>query len=168
MILVSYDGSADARAAIDHVARVLPGAEATVLTVWEPQRDYDGSIGIGRGLVGVYDPDPEQDAARQKVATACAAEGAALATEAGLVAVPRTAERHQGTAETILAVAGELDASVVALGTRGLGGVRGWLLGSVSHAVVQQADRAVLIVPSRGVADQRRGVAQLADEAPEA
>ncbi len=33
-ILIAYDGSADARAAVDHVARLLPGAAAVVL--WSP------------------------------------------------------------------------------------------------------------------------------------
>lgn len=35
-ILIAYDGSADARAAIDHVARLLPGAADTGLAA-EPR-----------------------------------------------------------------------------------------------------------------------------------
>ena len=36
MILICYDGSADARAAIADAGRVLSGHPAIVLTVWEP------------------------------------------------------------------------------------------------------------------------------------
>ena len=53
MILVSYDGSADAQAAIDHVAQLMPGAQATVVTVWEPVLDAllrTGSLGAGMGV----------------------------------------------------------------------------------------------------------------------
>lgn len=34
------------------------------------------------------------------------------------------------------------------MGSRGLSGLKSMLLGSVSHAVIQQADRTVMIVPS--------------------
>ena len=36
MVLICYDGSADADAAIDAVAAMMPGQTATILTVWEP------------------------------------------------------------------------------------------------------------------------------------
>jgi hypothetical protein len=36
MIVLGYDGSKDARAAIEHTGSLLGGQEMTVLTVWEP------------------------------------------------------------------------------------------------------------------------------------
>lgn len=36
MILIAYDGSPDAKTAIGHAGELLPGSEATVLTIWEP------------------------------------------------------------------------------------------------------------------------------------
>jgi hypothetical protein len=36
MILISYDGSTDAKAAIEHPGELLGGQTTTVLTVWEP------------------------------------------------------------------------------------------------------------------------------------
>jgi nucleotide-binding universal stress UspA family protein len=166
MILVSYDGSHDARAALEHVARLMPGARATVLTVWNPERDYDGAHGPGLGLAGVYARDPEEDAARERAAQACAEDGAQRAGAAGLEAEPRIAPRGDGIARTVLEVADEIDADVVVLGTRGRGGVASFLLGSVSHAVVQQADRAVMVVPSQKVVEQRRGVVTAAGGRP--
>ncbi len=84
-----------------------------------------------------------------------ATDGAERATAGGLRAQPRTASGHGGVAEAILLVAADLDADVVILGTRGLGAMKSFLLGSVSHAVIQHADRAVLVVPSSVLADQR-------------
>jgi len=41
------------------------------------------------------------------------------------------------------------------MGSRGLTGLKSLLLGSVSHAVIQRADRAVIVVPSTEVAASR-------------
>ena len=56
MILMSYDGSADAQAAIDRLAHVMPGATVTVLTVWEPfmQTMARTGMGMGVGFTGGY------------------------------------------------------------------------------------------------------------------
>lgn len=172
MILVCYDGSADAQAAVDRAAQLMSGAEATVLTVWEPFLDTmvrSGSVGMGMGmgLGGMYQDNEKMDEDLRKTALESATEGAQRASAAGLVAQPRIASRHGGIAEAILAVASELDAAVVALGTRGLGGVKSVLLGSVSHALMQHADRPVLVVPSAELAGQRHVWARAVDPAAE-
>jgi nucleotide-binding universal stress UspA family protein len=46
-------------------------------------------------------------------------------------------------------------ASAILMGSRGLTGLKSVLLGSVSHAVIQHADRAVIVVPSQEVASER-------------
>ena len=159
MILMSYDGSADAQSAIEHAAKLMPGAEATVLTVWEAYVDIlarTGSMGLGFGMAGGYGDSQAVDAATGEAALATATEGAQRATAAGLVAHPRAVSHHGGVANAILAEAATVDADAIVMGTRGLGGVKSFLLGSVSHQVVQHADRAVLVVPSPVIADHRR------------
>lgn len=49
-------------------------------------------------------------------------------------------------AETILAVADEIGADMIALGSRGLGRLRGMLVGSVSQKVIQHAHCSVMVV----------------------
>jgi nucleotide-binding universal stress UspA family protein len=156
MILVSYDGSADACAAIDHAARLMPGAETTVLTVWEPfQLALSRTGGMGMGMGASYPDNGRIDAATEEAAQARATEGAERATAAGLLAEPRIAVREDGVAGAILAVADELSADAIVLGTRGLTGLRSMLLGSVSHSVLQHANRSVIVVPSSAVAEHR-------------
>ncbi len=53
------------------------------------------------------------------------------AAAAGLVAQPRVVNRDEDIAAVILAETADLDAGVIVLGTRGLGGVKSLMLGSV-------------------------------------
>lgn len=159
MILISYDGSADAQAAVDRAAALTPNAEATVLTVWEPFLDVlvrTCSFGDGMGVASAYVDSEAIDAASRDAALATATTGAQRATQAGLVARPRSESLRGDVASTIVAVAAELDADVIVMGTRGLNGIKSFLLGSVSHHVTQHADRPVLVVPSPLVAERRR------------
>ena len=162
MILLCYDGSADAQAAIDHAARLMPGADATVLTVWEPFVDamaYSGSMGFGVGYAGTAADAGAIDSADQQLAHETAADGAERAARAGLVAQWRVASRQGTLACAILDVAADVDADVIVCGTRGRSGVKSFLLGSVSHKVLQHADRAVLVVPSPDLSEERRSSA---------
>lgn len=158
MILLAFDGSADARAAIDHAAQLMPGSEVTVITVWEPLFDAlmrSGSMGAGIGMGGFTGDSVPIDEDTRAAALERAREGADLASTLGLVASARCAPRRSGVAHTILAAAAHVDAGVIVMGTRGLSGVKSFLLGSVSHSVVQHADCPVLVVPSAALAEQR-------------
>jgi nucleotide-binding universal stress UspA family protein len=157
MILLCYDGSADAQAAIDEAGRLMPGSQATVLVIWETVLETmsrHGSFGIGFGMVGGYDAEGA-DAAIKQGALDTAAAGVLRAAAAGLIAQPRVVNREGDIAALILAEAADLGAGVIVLGTRGRGGVKSLMLGSVSHAVLHHADRAVLVVPAPSLAEER-------------
>jgi nucleotide-binding universal stress UspA family protein len=153
VILIAYDGSADAQAAIDRAGELMNGQPATVLTVWEQLADVVVRTGAGMA-VGDVDYDrldrSSEDQARQR-----AEEGAERARRAGLKPRARTSVREHSIAATILAQADEVGASAIVMGTRGLTGLKSLLLGSVSHSLLQHADRPVIVVPSPAVAAER-------------
>ena len=144
-VLIAYDGSEQAKGAIAEAGRVLgPGRHAVVLTVREPIETFVFS-GLGGG--GTLDPatvSAMQQSAENE-ATVVAEEGATLAREAGFVPVPRVATAASPWQE-IVAIADELDAQVIAIGSRGRTGLPKVLLGSVASAVAQHSRRSVLIV----------------------
>ena len=156
-ILVCYDGSADAQAAIDGAGQMLPGSDATVLVVWETLLETmarNGSLGLGFGAAGANTYEAT-DAALQKAALATANDGVERATAAGLVAQPRIVNRQDEIAADILTVAGDLGVEVIVLGTRGRGSVKSVILGSVARAVLHHADRPVLVIPSPALSERR-------------
>ncbi len=153
MILIAYDGSKDAQSAIELAGQLMGGVPATVLSVWEPFVDVMARIGLGIGP-GEINFDA-LDKAYEESARELAAEGTQRAARAGLKAQPRARARHTTIAATILAEADELGASAIVLGSRGLTGIKSLLVGSVSHAVLQHADRPVLVIPSSEVAHER-------------
>src|SRR5262249_20446185 len=89
-------------------------------------------------------PAPDQTQAR-----------AQLAVGAGYDGEGRTVDRRTTIADAILDQAQALEADAILMGSRGLTGVKSMLLGSVSHAVIQHADRTVIVVPSPDVATAR-------------
>jgi nucleotide-binding universal stress UspA family protein len=153
MILIAYDGSADAQAAIDTAGELMKGQPATVLTVWERLSDLVTRTGSG---MAIGDVDFESaDRSSENQARARAEEGSERARRAGLESVPLTSVREDSIAGTILAQADAVGARVIVMGTRGLTGLKSLLLGSVSHHVLQHADRPVVVVPSPATASGR-------------
>ncbi len=156
MILLAYDGSDDAKAAITATGRLHPGRDVTIVTVWE--RFYDAMARTGSmtmALGSAYSESTESDRRTEEAAAALAEEGGALAGEAGLIAFPRTATRHNGIAETLLRTAAEVGADLIVVGTRGRSAMKTFVMGSVSHDLLQHADRPVMVTPSATVVERR-------------
>jgi nucleotide-binding universal stress UspA family protein len=155
MILICYDGSPDSRSAVEQAAELFKDEPATVMTVWQPFIEVAARTSVGFGLVPSIPDSAEIDEASRKAAEQTAAEGTELARSRGLDAEPRSISQATTTARAILAEADKLNASAIVMGTRGLTGVKSLLLGSVSHEVIQHADRTVVIAPSPEVVASR-------------
>lgn len=156
MILICYDGSDDAKAAVDEAGKLFGGEKATVLTVWQPLAEILATTTLGWGIApGVTDTQTADDATRA-AAQRLAEEGAELARQAGFEAQPRESAQLDTIANAILDEAEAVEASAIMMGSRGLTGLKSLLLGSVSHAVLQRADRTVIVVPSPAVASSRK------------
>jgi nucleotide-binding universal stress UspA family protein len=152
--LLCFDGSDDAAAAIAKAGELLAPRAAVVLTVWEPVRVWEPwdpvtivSAPLGRLVANEIDLDQiVADLARDK-----AENGAARARDVGFDATARVASGK--TWHAICAVADELDAEPIVIGSRGLGRAQSALLGSVSSAVIAHAKRPVLVGPTHSGAD---------------
>jgi nucleotide-binding universal stress UspA family protein len=156
MMLICYDGSPDAEAAVERAAEPLKGESSTVLTVWQPFVEVLAHTPSGFGLApGAIDFEAIDQATRTN-AEQRAEEGAELARQAGLDATARTCAQETTTARAILAEAAAVGARAIVMGSRGLTGLKSVLLGSVSHGVIQHPDRTVVVVPSPDVAAARR------------
>ncbi len=155
MVLICYDGSADAKAAIAQAGRVLSGHPAVVLTVWEPLAEMLARTAAGEALMAGLSAPTGADEEAEEQAGRTAAEGADLARAAGFDATPRARPQSGSVSDTIIAQADRANATAIVMGSRGRTGLQA-LLGSVSHAVLQRADRAVMVVPSAQVAAARR------------
>jgi nucleotide-binding universal stress UspA family protein len=156
MILICYDGSPDSKSAIDRAGELLSGQPATVVSVWEPFFAIMSRASAGWGTAPVMQDHVAIDKAILEQAQALAEEGARLAREAGLDARPRTCSQETTTAEAILTEADAIGATAILIGSRGRGALKSVFLGSVSHGVLQNADRPVIVVPSAEVAAARQ------------
>ncbi len=150
-ILIAYDGSPPARAAVSEAGRLFAPAEAIVLTVWEPGLAelmmVPDATGMGSTMLP-FDPAVTQEVERasEEHAQSVAAEGAALAGEAGLDARALAVEDLTDPPDAIVAAGEQHGVRAIVIGSRGLGGLKAKLLGSTSKAVLHRAACPVVVV----------------------
>jgi nucleotide-binding universal stress UspA family protein len=152
-ILICYDGSADAEAAVELAGGLFQGASAVVLSVWEGFSEVLARSSAGLAVAAL--DFEEADRIAEQRARECAEHGTVCAGGAGLSAESRVTRRLVTVWETILKAGTEVGADVIVLGSRGLTGVKSVLLGSVSRGVLGHADCPVMVVPAPDVARQR-------------
>ena len=139
VILVGYDGSEESRKAVAMAAKRAGPADTVVPLHVTP------SVSSWLGT-------PYYD---REVAGATHAAGALLDEIESIDTGEATVEPEliEGDpAEALLRVAQSRDAREIVIGSRGLGRFRS-ILGSVSHSLLEHADRPVVIVPKGAVDD---------------
>ena len=125
-LLIAYDGSEHAKAAIRSAAGLLTGRDALVVTVWQPTSDHGAFAwhGAGPNMVNFA----ELDRAGAEAGGRVAEEGARIAREAGIRAEAIAIEATPPVWKTIVETADLHDAAAIVIGSRGLTGlVRGCL-----------------------------------------
>ena len=143
-LLLCYEGSADAKHAIEHAGSVLGGRDALVLTVWQPTPALGSSASAG-ATDSTFD-FVEVDRAAADLGECVARDGVRIAQQAGLHAKPVAVEATGSVWKTIVEIADRHDAAIIVMGSRGLTGLRPMLQGSVASAIVHHADRPTLII----------------------
>ncbi|MFL6267099.1 MAG: universal stress protein [Actinomycetes bacterium] len=142
-LLLCYDGSADAAHAIQRTGELFAGRTALVLTVWQPVAALASIAASGAPAATV---DVTELALEAEEGRRVADEGVRVASQAGLTAAPLPIEAGGPVWKTILELAEQHGAAMIVMGSRGLTGLRSLLLGSVSSAVAERADRPTLII----------------------
>ncbi|WP_054955690.1 universal stress protein [Paenibacillus dakarensis] len=138
-ILLAYDGSDASNKALDRaveLAKVTPGATLDIVHAFEFPRFFVGEgiapipASVNKEIYDLAEQTTEELKRRMKV-----------------VEVKGRVEMIQGPpAEVILEYAKQNEIDLIVIGSRGLGGIREFVLGSVSHNVVQHAKIPVLVV----------------------
>ena len=148
LILIAYDGSDNAKRAIDYAGRFLTTSRAIVVTAWEPMVRQAARMS---GLSGVMQPEWVPDDEAEDVALTDAKvtnrEGVALAEAAGLKVEGQCTECSSAIWSAIVEKADEMDVDIIVTGTRGTTGLRALLQSSVAEHVLRHSHRPVLIVP---------------------
>ena len=137
-VVVGVDGSEGCASAIDLALVTAEAAGCHVIAV------LGWNIEVQEGVVVTEPGSPRWlDVEARHAARVHAVLDPLAAAHPG---VPREVlVRHGASARALLEVASEQDADLLVVGSRGHGGFRGLLLGSVTRRVVQHADRVVAI-----------------------
>ena len=145
IVVLTYDGSEDARRAIAVAGELLGGRPAVVVHV---------QIQIPPPMIGAAPDGPAEDEAVVRYMEARSRrvldEGVDRAAKAGFEpdGVNKLADGVAGVWHAIIEVAKERDAELIVVGHRGLSRIKSALLGSVSNGVVHHSTVPVLTVPA--------------------
>lgn len=144
-ILIAYDGSEHARAAIEHAGDVLRPRRAVVICVWAAVVEALPAAALGMpGPIAIAGGEKLDAVARER-AQELADQGAQLARQAGLDAEARAIEASGSAWHGIVRCAEEIDAAVIVTGTRGRSAMAAAFLGSTAQGVLHHAHRPVLV-----------------------
>jgi nucleotide-binding universal stress UspA family protein len=148
-LLICYDASAAARAAIAAAGALFPDAEATVACVASPVTTRADETLVHAGAPDGIGPDDLEalQAREHEEAVLAALEGAKLAAVAGIPSDIRPLAG--GTPwRALLEEARRQDSDVIVSGTRGEGAFERVLLGSTASSLLHHTARPLLVVPA--------------------
>jgi nucleotide-binding universal stress UspA family protein len=159
-LLVGFDGSPSAVAAIDVGALLVPRATAWIVYLWTPpfaspelrHRLWSQTRSLNE-LTDAIEREGGIEAAR------FCETGVTLARAVGWDAHPVVRRSFGGDGLQFAQLARALDPDLVVVGSRGLGGTAA-LLGSISDVVVHHSPRPVLVVPHPLLSEERTAVAE--------
>ena len=150
-VLIAYDGSPPAKAAVERCGALFPGAEAVVAAVTSGLRELDDAASSARLAVSddvIRRAVDKLRASALEETDELASDGARAAAAAGLAATPRSIAADGPAWRALANAAREAEADVIGCGTHGYGASARAILGSVSSALVREANVPVLTVPA--------------------
>ena len=147
-ILIAFDGSDQSKRAL-HYALVLSEkfiSELTILTVYHKPvlPVFDKNEGFEGNITDSDFEEYSEAIKRSYLNILDNAEEMAKRDWPSVKYVPLLAEGRPST--EIMSIAESKEVDLVILGSRGIGGVSGWVLGSTSKSVVENCKKPVMVV----------------------
>ena len=142
-IVAAVDGSAHAEKVVDFAAdhAALHGARLLILSIYQTMRMPESTHSLVRSAEHPTPTPDDMRAYAESVVQRCSER----ATAAGAKDIETVVLQGQ-VARTIVAFARECGADAIVLGSRGLGDITGFLLGSTSHKVTSLAECTCIVV----------------------
>ena len=146
-LVLAFDGSAAAGAAIRTAAQLMPGAEATVVYVNDEPAPLEppAVARVGMPAEALSPSLVKKERTAQDRAWELAERGQAIAASAGLRATAEVRDRRS-IWQAVCDAAYDHSADLIVCGSRGRGPIAR-TLGSTSSALLHHASRSVLVVP---------------------
>ena len=137
-VLVAYDGSNESKNAVSvagDLAKRFNGSVTVLNVYWDPMEEK-------------YEPVVEavEKTSMGDMGSLRILDDAGEILEKSKIKYDLRTERNPNVPKTILRIAEDEGYGCIALGSRGVGGARAWLLGSVSSRVIAEASCPVIVV----------------------
>ncbi len=144
-VLVAYDGSDPSKRALDHAAKMAAmfEGELVILTV-VPKVSVPvySNAELGAQAMDIASLQERMHENYSQSLKKAEEDIKGLYPHLKIVTILREGR----PSSTIVSEADRLGVSLIVMGSRGLGGITGWILGSTSRQVVDQCTKAILIV----------------------